>query len=130
VTTTEKINTLKDSIWIDKNGFTRVKPNEGFEFDEKDVQRQFDTYSSLGVNPDNRSPLLVDATYDFEMTKEARELSAQKAKEYFTAAAIVSNSFTTRLLINFLNSFYNFGIPIKMFSNEAEATEWLREKEL
>jgi hypothetical protein len=130
VTITEKISTLKDSIWIDKHGFTRIHPNEGFEFNETDVQRQFDTYSRLGVNPDNRTPLLVEALHDFEMTKEARELSAAKAKEYFTAAAIVSNSFTTRLLINFLNSFYNFGIPIKMFSNETEATAWLKERQL
>jgi hypothetical protein len=129
LTTTEKITTPKDSIWIDKFGFTRIRPNEGFEFDEKDVQRQFDTYTQLGVSPTNRAPLLVEAIHDFEMTKDARELSAAKAKEYFTAAAIVSNSFTTRLLINFLNSFYNFGIPIKMFSTESEASDWLKERQ-
>jgi hypothetical protein len=130
VTITEKINSLKDSIWIDKDGFVRISPNEGFEFDEKDVQRQFNTYSQLGVSNANRHPLLVEAAYDFTMTKEARELAAEKAKEFFTAAAIVSNSFAIRLLINFLNSFYNFGIPIKMFQTEKEAQAWLKEMQL
>lgn len=130
MTVTEKKSTLKESIWIDRNGFVVIRPNEGFEFNERDVQRQFDTYVTLGVNPKKKSPLMVDASHDFEMTKEARELSAAKAKEYFTAAAIVSNSFTTRLLINFLNSFYNFGIPIKMFSNESDASDWLKESQL
>jgi hypothetical protein len=130
VTITEKINSAKDSIWIDKNGFVRIKPKEGFEFDETDVQRQFDAYSQLGISPNKKALLLVDASHDFEMTKEARDLSSAKAKEFFVAAAIVSTSFTTRLLINFLNSFYNFGIAIKMFSNEEEASAWLKEREL
>ncbi len=130
MTLTKQIKTQKDSVWIDKNGFVLLTPNEGFEFDEKDVERQFDTYRTLGVSPTNKAILLVDATHDFEMTKEARDLSAAKAKEYFTAAAIVSNSFTTRLLINFLNSFYNFGIPIKMFATEEDAITWLKERAL
>lgn len=115
---------------MDENGFIRISPNDGFEFDEKDVERQFMIYSQLMLKSNKKALLLVDATNDFEMTKEARELSAKKAKEYFIAAAIVSNSFTTRLLINFLNSFYNFGIPIKMFALESDATKWLQEKQV
>jgi hypothetical protein len=130
VTLTEKITHQKDTIWIDKDGFVRIAPNEGFEFDEKDVERQFNTYNQLGVTYTSRHPLLVVAAYDFAMTKEARDLAAKKAKDYFTAAAIVSNSFSVRLLINFLNSFYNFGIPIKMFPTEAEAAVWLKQMQL
>lgn len=115
---------------MDANGFIRISPNEGFEFDEKDVERQFATYSQLTNNSQEKALLLVDATNDFQMSKEARELSAKKAKEYFNAAAIVSNSFTTRLLINFLNSFYDFGIPMKMFASESEAIKWLQEKQV
>ncbi len=130
MTITEKITTVKDSIWIDKDGFVRLQPNEGFEFDETDVERQFNTYAQLGVGSKRRAPLLVDGTHDFEMTKEARELAATKAKDFFTAAAIVSSSFSTRLLINFLNSFYNFHLPIKIFATESEAIVWLKERVL
>jgi hypothetical protein len=126
--TSKKISSQKDTIWIDENGFMRIKPNDGFEFNESDVQRQFESYSKLGIGTTKKVKLLVDATFDFQMNKEARDIAAKKAKEYFIATAIVSNSFTTRLLINFLNSFYNFGLPIKMFSTEKEAIKWLKEK--
>ncbi len=125
MTTTEKITSNKESIWIDTNCFARISPKNGIEFDETDVERHFEIYLKLGVDVKKRMPLLVDATNDFEMTKGARELSAQKGKEYFSAIAVISNSFTTRLLINFLNSFYSFGIPLKMFVSEAEALKWL-----
>ena len=130
MTLSEKISSKKEAIWMDENGFIRISPNDGFEFDEKDVERQFMIYSQLLLKSNKKTLLLVDATNDFEMTKEARELSAKKAKDYFMAAAIVSNSFTTRLLINFLNSFYNFGIPIKMFAQESDAIKWLQEKKV
>lgn len=124
-----KITSEKDVIWRDINGFIRISPNEGFEFDEADVERQFNTYTQLKIGKKERGFLLVDAKNDFQMTKEARELSAKRSKDFFIAAAIVSNSFTTRLLINFLNSFYNFGVPIKMFSEEKDAIKWLKEKQ-
>ncbi len=113
---------------MDNNGFIRIKPNDGFEFNESDVQRQFENYCKLGINTNNKTKLFVDATFDFQMNKEARDIAAKKAKEYFIATAIVSNSFSTRLLVNFLNSFYNFGLPIKMFSTEKEAINWLKKK--
>ena len=123
---TEKIISEKDSIWLDENNIVRIKINEGFDFSEEDVQRQFDSYSKLGVGENNKALLLVDATADFIMFKEARELSAKKSKDYFIAAAIISNSLSTRLLINFLNSVYNFGIQLKLFSNEKDALKWLK----
>jgi len=128
MTISPKILSEKETIWLDENGFIRIKPNDGFEFNESDVQRQFESYGKLGINTHNKAKLLVDATYDFQMNKEARDIAAKKAKEYFIATAIVSNSFATRLLVNFLNSFYNFGLPIKMFSTENEAINWLKKK--
>ena len=105
ITTSEKITSEKDIIWLDENGIIRITLKEGFEFDETDVQRQFDSYTKLGIGIQNKALLLADASVEFVMTKEARELSSQKAKEYFIAGAIISRSVATRLLINFLNSF-------------------------
>ena len=124
----EKIITKKEEIWLEDDVIVRVKPNEGFEFDETDVQRQFETYSKLGIGKTNKALLLADGTAHFIMTKEARELSAKMAKDYFIAGAIIGNSLATRLLVNFLNSFHTFDIPLKLFRNEDEALKWLRKK--
>jgi len=129
VTTSDKVISNKESIWLDENSYARINPKNGAEFDEADVERHFGIYLKLGLDIKKRQPLLVDATCDFEMTKGGRELSAKKAREYFTVIAVISNSFTTRLLINFLNSFYSFGIPLKMFANEDDAMKWLKEKQ-
>ncbi len=115
----------KDAIWKDNNNIVRIKLNDGFEFNEIDVQRHFDSYAKLGVGTHNKALLLADASVTFVMTKEARDLSEKMAKNYFTAAAIISNSVATRLLINFLNALYDFGIQINMFSTEERATEWI-----
>ncbi|HET6989807.1 MAG TPA: STAS/SEC14 domain-containing protein [Bacteroidia bacterium] len=124
----ERLVGEKEIIWRDDNDIIHIKPNDGFEFDKKDVQRQFDLYAKLGLGKNNRALLLADGTVDFSMTKEARDLAAKKAKDYFIATAVISNSLSIRLLVNFLNSFYNFGIPIKLFRDEKDALKWLKKK--
>lgn len=126
-TTLRTINTAKDSIWIDRNDFIRIKTNEGFEFDAKDLERQFDTYKNLGADRKQKKMLLIDASHDYVMSKDARELLVANLRDHFNATAIVSRSFTTRLLLNYLHSFYEFRIPLKVFETEKEATEWLKQ---
>ena len=121
----EKIISEKDEIWFDENQIARIRIFEEVELEEKDMERQFESYEKLGINENNLKPVVVDASLGFTINKEARELTAKRTKFYFNAAAVVSNSLSTRLIINFLNSFYNFGLPIKLFRTEKEALKWI-----
>ena len=117
----------KEEIWLDDKEILRIRVNEGCDFDEQDMLRQFNAYKKLVAGKRAIRPVLVDAPGDFIMDKAARELVAKTTGNYFNACAIISGSLATRIIVNFLNSFYQFGYPIRMFDCEQQAMEWLEQ---
>jgi hypothetical protein len=122
----QKIISAKDEMWLGEDRIARIVIYEGFDFEEADLARQFETYSYLGLGPHNKRPVLVNALPGFVMNKEARDLAASQSKLFFTASAVVSGALSTRIFVNFLASFYDFGLPIKLFATEEEALVWLK----
>lgn len=122
----KKIISDKDEIWMDKDSIARITVLEGHEFDESDINRQFQSYRTLGISESNTRPIVVDARHGFTIGKEVRDRMAKDTKLLFSAAAVIGNSLSTRIIINFLNSFYDFGLPIKLFDNEQDALIWAR----
>lgn len=122
-----RITSDKDEIWLDENSVLRIKVNDGFDFDEEDIRRQFKAYKKLLEGIGSVRPVLVDARGNFNMAREARDLAAKTSRQYFNACAIISASLATRIIVNFLNSFYVFGFPIRMFACEQQAKEWLEQ---
>ncbi len=120
-----KIKTKLNEIWIDDEGFLVLKPVEGAELDLEEVKACFAAYRELGVGPNNKVLELIDAR-DGAMTNEARTYAAKIGKDYFIAAAIISDSLAVRMVVNFFNSFYTQIVPFKMFATEDEARQWLR----
>lgn len=122
----KRITSAKDEIWLGDDGIARILIYEGFDFDEEDLTRQFKAYQQLGLGPDNKRPVMVSAVHGFLMKKEARDLAGSQSKLYFKASAVVSGTLSSRIIINFLGSFYDFGLPIKLFGTEEEALTWLK----
>ena len=120
-----KIKTKLNEIWIDDEGFLILKPKEGAELDLEEVKACFEAYKELGVGPHNKVLELIDAR-DGSMTGEARSYAAEMGKDYFIAAAIISDSLAVRMVVNFFNTFYTHIVPFKMFATEEEARKWLR----
>lgn len=120
-----RIKTKMNEIWIDEEGFLILKPIEGAELDLDEVKACFAAYEQLGIGPHNKVLELIDAR-DGSMTPEARTYAAELGKNYFIAAAIISDSLAVRLVVNFFNSFYQQIVPFKMFATEKQAREWLR----
>lgn len=114
-----------NDIWIDDEFFLILKPQEGVEIDLEEVKNCFEAYKTLGIGPHNKVLELIDAR-DGSMTAEARTYAAQHGKDYFIAAAIISDSLAVRLVVNFFNSFYQQIVPFKMFPDEESARKWLR----
>lgn len=125
--TVKKIKTKLNEIWIDDEGFLNLKPMEGAELDLDldEVKACFEAYKDLGVGTHNKVLELIDAR-DGSMTMEARTYAAEVGRDYFIAAAIISNSLAVRLVVNFFNKFYTNVVPFKMFATEDEARKWLR----
>ncbi len=114
-----------NEIWIDDEGFLILKPLTGVEMDLEEVKACFEIYKSLGIGPHNKVLELIDAR-DGSMTSEGRTYAAEVGKDYFIAAAIISDSLAVRMVVNFFNTFYKHTVPFKMFANEADARNWLR----
>lgn len=83
------------------------------------------------VSDYNECKLYIDARNIKSISKEAREYVASKeGEEYLKATAILTNSNFVRILSNFLiridlrNS--NSKLPIKLFSDEQDALNWLQ----
>ncbi|MES2764029.1 MAG: STAS/SEC14 domain-containing protein [Bacteroidota bacterium] len=122
---TNIIRTKVNDIWIDDEGFLILKPKEGVELDLDEVKACFEAYRTLGIGPHNKVLELIDAR-DGSMNSEARTYAAEHGKDYFIAAAIVSDSLAVRLVVNFFNTFYKQIVPFKMFATEESARKWLR----
>ncbi len=120
-----KIKTKLNEIWIDDEGILILKPIEGAELDLDEVKACFAAYRELGVGPHNKVLELIDAR-DGSMSGEARSYAAEVGKDYFIAAAIISDSLAVRMVVNFFNTFYTQLVPFKMFATEEAARKWLR----
>ncbi len=70
---------------------------------------------------------LVDGRGESTITREARELAA-KPESYLLqlASAIVVNTTSSRLIVNFIIKFYKPPVPTKLFSDIDLALIWLK----
>ncbi|MFI5205071.1 MAG: hypothetical protein ACHQF2_11300 [Flavobacteriales bacterium] len=126
MTSHKKINTRYHEIWIDETGVLRVVTTESCEVDLEEAMACFAVYEKLGCK-ENRTVQLLDARVGVTITKEARDYAAKRGPFYFMASAIISDSLTTRLMVNFFVKLYPDTVPFKMFSNEADALKWLNQ---
>lgn len=72
-------------------------------------------------------PLLIFLSPSPMPNKATRAFSKQKLPEIYTAMAMVSKGNLGSFIMNLLFAFQKPPIPMKTFSNEAEAREWLQQ---
>jgi hypothetical protein len=72
-------------------------------------------------------PAFVDVSLVKEVSREARSFFAQEAGEDLKAIAVVVRNPVTRMMVNFFMKFNQPGYPIKFFTKDQEALEWLQQ---
>jgi hypothetical protein len=76
---------------------------------------------------DSKVPVLIIDSGVVSMDKSARDyLSSEEGISGLKAAAIIENSFFSKVLINFFLRLTNPKIQVKAFSNQEEALKWLK----
>ncbi|MDQ3049073.1 MAG: hypothetical protein M3R27_16115 [Bacteroidota bacterium] len=122
------IKTKNATIILEDSGLLRVQPVAEAEIDLEEVMACFEVYRKMGIGPHNKVLQLMEPGGDLNMNKEAREYVAVHGKDFFRAAAVISNSLAVRLIVNFFVIFNKKdSVPIKMFNTEKEAQEWLKQ---
>ena len=74
-----------------------------------------------------KSPLLIYLCNSPMPDKATRKFSAEQLPYVYTAMAMVSSSALSALIMQVLFRFQTPPIPMKSFSNDIEAREWLKQ---
>ena len=71
--------------------------------------------------------ILIDVTNSSGTTREARNYAADEFPKFVKAIALVSDSALGKMFANIFFTLKKQPYPTKMFTNEQEAREWLRQ---
>ena len=71
--------------------------------------------------------LMIDVTYSPETTRETRDYVAAEFPHFVKAIAMISKSALGKMLANLFFTIKTQPYPTKMFNEESEAKEWLKQ---
>ncbi|MDF3077238.1 MAG: hypothetical protein K0S09_1127 [Sphingobacteriaceae bacterium] len=74
-----------------------------------------------------RVPLLIYISNSPVPDKAARKFSTEQLPVIYTAMAMVSEKWLAKLIMNVLFKFQQPPIPMKSFTNDADAKDWLKQ---
>jgi hypothetical protein len=115
-------------MWFNDEGilFSVPKPGTPPEMTKEEVEKEMTRFKEIighkkvcmvsEANPNSRPP-----------TKEERDWIADIINDVTKAMAIVTTSPVARMIANLFFGLKPPPYPTKMFSNEKEATEWIRQ---
>ncbi len=115
-------------IWFDEDGilFSVPKPGPPPELSKEEVKKEIEKFMAIigdkkicmvsEANPNARPP-----------TKAERDWAAELINPITKAMAIVTTSPVARMIANLFFGLKPPPYPAKMFSNEKDAVEWIRQ---
>jgi hypothetical protein len=111
--------------WLDDDGTIRGKVQPGANYRIEEAVRSMEIIERLGGG--RPRGLLMDITEMRSMSREARAFfgEADRARAVYAVALIV-NSLLSRSIGNFILGFNRPVVPVRLFTDEAEAVAWLR----
>ena len=119
-----KVKTRTAEIWKDDKGIIWLQVLEGAAIDKEDAADNLLVVKNLS---DNKPVLrILDSRNKWNISNEAKEYTETAFKHTNTVAyAVLVNSFTDKILRNFILNFNRPDMPVKTFTNETEAITWL-----
>lgn len=79
------------------------------------------------ITNNKRVPLLIYLSNSPVPDKETRKFSTEQLPNVYTAMAMISEPGLAKFIMNILFKLQSPPIPMKNFSNEEEAKDWLRQ---
>lgn len=112
-------------FWFDADGImysvSKKTPKQTLE----QVKRSMEDFKKLLGG--KKVCLMVDVTNSPESSKEVRDYVAREFPSIIKAIAMISGSALGRMLANLFFSVKSQPYPVKMFNDEKEAKEWLKQ---
>lgn len=112
-------------IWFDEDGIlcsiSKKTPKQTLE----QVKAQMEEFRK--IIGDKKVCLMIDVTNTGESTKEVRDYAAREFPKFVKAIAMISGSALGKMLANLFFTVKAQPYPVKMFNDEKEAKEWLKQ---
>ena len=114
-------------IGLENEGFMRIKILAGYVMDEGDAIDNFLVVKNLSSN--QKLLKLIDFRGNWSMSYKAKEIFKKNISPKNTIArAYIIDSFFSKLMHDFFDSFTPPEVPQKFFNDEQEAIQWLLTK--
>jgi len=118
------IRTKSAEMFIDEHGIFHKKVIENCHLDLETLKESVKATEELTKG--KRVLMLYDARAHFTLTEDAMDYAQ---KDIFNkkriATAIISNKLAIKITVDYMVKIMKTTIPIKVFSNQEEAIEWL-----
>ncbi len=121
----ERFKTRNATIWLGEDGIVRAVYVSGARETIDDAIE--DSAMQDRAAQGEKKPILVDMSGLKNMDRGAREYFAKESAKITTAAALLVDTPVSKVLGNLLIGLNRLSHPVKLFTSEAEAIEWLKE---
>ncbi len=122
---TEVIEFPTSTMWFDENG---ILCSIAKKVPQQTVEEAKKTMEELRkITGGKKICLLSDSTHSTPLNKEMRDYAAEVMPEIAKAVAVISRSAVGKMAANLFFSIKKQPFPVKMFSDENEAKEWLKQ---
>ena len=114
------------TTWMGQDGIVRTKVKPHAEVTIKEAIE-----NSIAVNSyfsQKKYPLLIDSRHIKSISKEARDhFSVRDRETGINSFAVLIDSPLSRIIGNFFMGLNKPSVPAKLFTNEQEAIDWLKQ---
>jgi hypothetical protein len=125
MTATEETVTRTVRIWLGDDGIIRMVDLPGTEEALEDAVENVKTV--WNVSEGKKRPVLIDIRGLKSITREARQYYASgETARFGRAIGLVIGSPMTRVIGNFFFQLNRPALPLKLFTSEEKALEWLK----
>jgi hypothetical protein len=121
----EVIEFPTSTMWFDENG---ILCSVAKNVPQQTIEEAKETMEELKkIIGGKKVCLLSDSTDSVPLNKEMRDYAAEVIPEIVKAIAIISRSAVGKMVANLFFSIKKQPYPVKMFDDEQEAKEWLKQ---
>jgi hypothetical protein len=119
------IDTPNSISWFDENGILCSVLKNNPELPINEQKKQFEEFRK--EQKGKKVCMLIDITDARPVSKQSRELTAKELPGLIIAMAFISRSALGKMLANLFLGLKVPPYPVKVFSSENEAKEWLKQ---
>jgi hypothetical protein len=119
------VDTIGSKYWFDDMGIMCAVVKKGLELSADQRRAAFSDFrNKMG---EQKICMIVDITDSAPIGKEIQNFNLQNFPKVFKAIAFISRSAYSRMLGHLYLGMHSNPFPYKIFSNEKDAREWIRQ---